>query len=149
MDWLKFSVLVLTGLFAVYEYAVIRRFLVIEKVQPDAAPASSKFRHPLSTTVYVLFLGADIFATMIYALRFQSGGVANAAAWTAVFCLGVCLVIAIWWIMPLRESPPAEDFQNIPVPVSLEQTYRAVQVASALFCLLGFIFLSVSVSAYS
>jgi hypothetical protein len=149
MDWLKFSVLVLTGLFAVYEYAIIRRFLVIEKVQPDAAPAASKFRHPLSTTVYVVFLGADVFATMIYALRFQSGGVANAAAWAAVFCLGVCLVIAIWWIMPLRDSPPGEDFQNIPVPVSLEQTYRAVQVASALFCLLGFIFLSISVSAYS
>jgi hypothetical protein len=147
MDWLKFSVLVLTGLFAVYEYAIIRRFLVMEKVQPDAA--ADKFRHPLSTTVYVLFLGADVFATMIYALRFQSGGVANAAAWAAVFSLAVCLVIAIWWIMPLRDSPPTEEFQNMPVPVSLEQTFRAVQFASALFCLLGFICLCVSVSSYT
>jgi hypothetical protein len=147
MDWLKFTVLVLTGLFAVYEYAIIRRFLVMERVQPEIA--IGKFRHPLSTTVYVLFLGADVFATVIYALRFQSGGVANAAAWAAVFSLGVCLVIAIWWIMPLRDSPPTESFYNIPVPVSIEQTFRIIQVASALSCLLGFIFLCVSVSSYS
>jgi hypothetical protein len=147
MDWLKFSVLVLTGLFAVYEYAIIRRFLVMEQVQPDIA--SGKFRHPLSTLIYVLLLGTDVFATVIYALRFESGGVANAAAWAAVFNLGVCLVIAIWWIMPLRDSPPTEDFQNIPVPVSIEQTFRVVQVASALFCLLGFLCLCVSVSSYT
>jgi hypothetical protein len=147
MDWLKFSVLVLTGLFAVYEYAIIRRFLAMERLQPEIA--IGKFRHPLSTTVYVAFLGADLFATVIYALRFQTGGVANAAAWAAVFSLGVCMVIAIWWIMPLRDSPPTEDFHNIPVPVSVEQTFRIIQVASTLSCLLGFIFLCISVASYS
>jgi hypothetical protein len=147
MDWLKFSVLVLTGLFAVYEYAIVRRLLVLEKTNPDMV--DGKGRHPLSTLIYVLLLGTDVFATVIYALRFESGGVANATAWAAVFCLGVCLAIAIWWILPLRDSPPTEDFQNIPVPVSLEQTFRAVQIASAAFFLLGFLCLCVSVSVYT
>jgi hypothetical protein len=148
MDWLKFSVLVLTGLFAVYEYAIVRRFLVLEKpTEPDIA--GGKAGHPLSTLIYVLLLGTDVFATVIYALRFESGGLANAFAWAAVFSLGVCLAIAIWWIVPLRESPPTEDFQNIPVPVSLEQTFRAVQIASAVFFLLGFLCLCVSVSSYT
>ena len=145
MDWLKFSVLVLTGLFAVYEYAIVRRLLVVEKTPLDIA--EGKVRHPLSTSVYVLLLGTDVFATVIYALRFQTGGLANYTAWAAVFSLGVCLAIAIWWIVPLRDSPPAEDFQNI--PVSLEQTFRAVQISSAVFFLLGFVCLCASVSAYS
>ena len=146
MDWLKFSVLVLTGLFAVYEYAIVRRFLVLERpTQPDIA--GGKVRHPLSTTIYVLLLGTDVFATVVYALRFQSGGVANATAWAAVFCLGVCLAIAIWWIVPLGDNPPTEDFQNIPVP--LEQTFRAVQISSAAFFLLGFVCLCASVASYS
>ena len=84
-----------------------------------------------SATQCDLWLERHSFATVIYALRFESGGLANAFAWAAVFSLGVCLAIAIWWIVPLRESPPTEDFQNIPVPVSLEQTFRAVQIASA------------------
>jgi hypothetical protein len=147
MDWLKFSVLVLTGLFAVYEYAIVRRSLVVEKTHLDIV--EGKVRHPLSTLIYVLLLGTDVFATVIYALRFQSGGAANYAAWAAVFSLGVCLAIAIWWIVPLRDSPPTEDFQNIPVPVSLEQTLRVVQISSAVFFLLGFLCLCVSVSAYS
>ncbi|HET9376326.1 MAG TPA: hypothetical protein VFO40_15235 [Chthoniobacterales bacterium] len=146
MDWLKFSVLVLTGLFAVYEYAIVRRFMVLEKpTQPDIG--GGKVRHPLSTLIYVLLLGTDVLATVIYALRFQSGGVANATAWAAVFSLGVCLAIAIWWIVPLGDSPPTEDFRNIPVPVSLEQTLRAVQIASAIFFLLGFVCLCASVAS--
>jgi formate hydrogenlyase subunit 3/multisubunit Na+/H+ antiporter MnhD subunit len=95
----------------------------------------------------VLLLGTDVFATVIYALRFQSGGIANATAWAAVFCLGVCLAIAIWWIVPLGDNPPTEDFQNI--PVSLEQTFRAVQISSAVFFLLGFVCLCASVASYS
>jgi hypothetical protein len=148
MDWLKFSVLVLTGLFAVYEYAIVRRFMVLEKpTQPDIG--GGKVRHPLSTLIYVLLLGTDVLATVIYALRFRSGGVANATAWAAVFSLGVCLAIAIWWIVPLGDSPPTEDFHNIPVPVSLEQTLRAVQIASASFFLLGFVCLCASVASSS
>jgi hypothetical protein len=145
MDWLKFSVLVLTGLFAVYEYAFVRRFLVLKKIQPDIP--NGKGRHPLSTSIYVLLLGTDVFATVIYALRFQSGGLANATAWAAVFCLGVCLAIAVWWIVPLRDNVSTEDFQNI--PVTLEQTFRVVQISSAVFFLLGFVCLCASAAAYS
>src|SRR5258708_31538613 len=146
MDWLKFSVLVLTGLFALSENAIVMRLLVLERTtQPEIA--GGKVRHPLSTSIYVLLLGTDVFATVIYALRFQSGGVANATAWAAVFCLGVCLAIAIWWIVPLGDDPPTEDFQNIPLP--LEQTYRAVQISSAVFFLLRFLCLFATLLSFT
>src|SRR5258708_11499599 len=108
MDWLKFSVLVLTGLFAVYEYAIVRRFMVLERpTQPDIA--GGKVRHPLSTSIYVLLLGTDVFATVIYALRFQSGGVANATASAAVFCPGGWFAISIRWSIPLGDRPTTEE----------------------------------------
>src|SRR5260221_8782289 len=135
MDWLKFSVLVLTGLFAVYEYAIVRRFMVLERpTQPDIA--GGKVRHPLSTSIYVLLLGTDVFATVIYALRFQSGGVANATALGAVFFLGVFLAIAVWGVVPLGAHPANENFQNMPLP--LEQKYQAVRISSADFFFFGF-----------
>src|SRR5260221_10880395 len=144
MDWLKFSVLVLTGLFAVYESAIVRRFMVLERpTQPDIA--GGKVRPPLSTSIYVLLLGTDVFATVIYALRFQSGGVANATAWAAVFCLGGCLAIAIWWIGSFGDNTPNADIQNIPLP--LEQTYQVLQNSSAEFFLFGFVCLCASVAS--
>src|SRR5260370_38558827 len=116
MDWLKFSVLVLTGLFAVYEYAIVRRFMVLERpTQPDIA--GGKVRHPLSTSIYVLLLGTDVFATVIYALRFQSGGVANATAWAAVFFQGVCLAVRDLWVFTLGDMPRNQAFEKLHVPL--------------------------------
>src|SRR5260370_16738974 len=116
MDWLKFSVLVLTGLFAVYEYAIVRRFMVLERpTQPDIA--GGKVRHPLSTSIYVLLLGTDVFATVIYALRFQRSVLANATPWAAVFFLRFLLSTAFCLFIPSRATPPTHNFQNIPPPL--------------------------------
>jgi hypothetical protein len=145
MDWLKFFVLVLSGLFAVYQYAMVRHDLVSHHSTPDLP--SHHEPSNLDTIVYVLLLGGDLLATVIYALRFGTGGVANATAWGAVFCLGVCLVIAIWWVIPFRALPPEQDWTGIPFPVSVEQTLRIVRITSAVFFLLGFLLLCASVSA--
>jgi hypothetical protein len=144
MDWLKFFVLVLSGVFAVYQYAMVRHDLVSHH-SPDLP--SQHEPSNLDTIVYVLLLGGDLLATVIYALRFGSGGVANATAWGAVFCLSVCLVIAIWWVIPFRDLPPEQDLSGIPFPVSGEQTLRIVRIISAVFFLLGFLLLCASVSA--
>jgi hypothetical protein len=145
MDWLKFFVLVLSGVFAVYQYAMVRHDLVSHHSTPDLP--SQHEPSNLDTIVYVLLLGGDLLATVIYALRFGTGGLANATAWGAVFCLGVCLVIAIWWVIPFRDLPPEQDWSGIPFPVSVEQTLRIVRITSAVFFLLGFLLLCASVSA--
>jgi hypothetical protein len=146
MDWLKFFVLVLSGVFAVYQYAMVRHDL---EPRTPLTPDLPNPHEPsnLDTIVYVLLLGGDLLATVIYALRFGRGGLANATAWGAVFCLGVCLIIAIWWVIPFRELPPEQDLSGIPFPVSGEQTLRIVRIASAIFFLLGFLLLCASVSA--
>ena len=74
MDWLKFFVLVLSGVFAVYQYAMVRHDLVSHHSTPDLP--SQHEPSNLDTIVYVLLLGGDLLATVIYALRFGTGGVA-------------------------------------------------------------------------
>src|ERR1700751_2018469 len=96
MDWLKFFVLVLSGVFAVYQYAMVRHDLVSHHSTPDLP--SQHEPSNLDTIVYVLLLGGDLLATVIYALRFGTGGLANATAWGAVFFLGVGLGFASWWV---------------------------------------------------
>jgi hypothetical protein len=145
MDWLKFFVLVLSGVFAVYQYAMVRHDLASHHSTPDLPNPHEPSN--LDTIVYVLLLGGDLLATVIYALRFGTGGLANATAWGAVFCLAVCLVITIWWVIPFRDLPPEQDWSGIPFPVSGEQTLRIIRITSAVFFLLGFLLLCASVSA--